>query len=420
MNVNNNEKFDLYFKNNNYNTNCINMKPLYLTNEELNCAIIKYGDKNYLMDFSDRDNIINFTHKFKFNDNSDIYPSYLKNYKKYNYLDFIYKINLTNSKYYFKNENIYDLRRVNVEIYHVYHDKIVEKYQVIEYIRGHSNSMGDDAIVMKNPIWRILDDGKQYLLMYCEKDTICKLCQKSYDIILDFEKNIGKKLCWHKLTSGYLQTQFNGKHLYMHQLIMNCYSNGYGTLIISVDHIDRDPLNNCFDNLRLATREEQEQNKKHIIENTRKERKHNARELPEGITNDMMERYVVYYFEWLNKEKTKSREFFKIEKHPKLNKIWISSKSEKVSIKEKLDKANKVVKDLENDIIPVKEGLILPKYVSLVTIRDKEHLVFEKRKDSIRLNIKMDLKEGYDIDNELIRLDGKIKEKYENEKSIFD
>ena len=75
-------------------------------------------------------------------------------------------------------------------------------------------------------------------------------------------------------------------------------------------------------------------------------RKCTAKKLPSGITQDMMKKYVVYYHEYLNPEKTRSREFFKIEKHPKLEKIWIGTKSNKISLKEKLDQANKAVEDL--------------------------------------------------------------------------
>ena len=61
----------------------------------------------------------------------------------------------------------------------------------------------------------------------------------------------------------------------------------------------------------------------------------------------MMKKYVVYYHEWLNVEKSKSREFFKIEKHPKLNKIWIGTKSNKISISDKLLQANNMIIELD-------------------------------------------------------------------------
>ena len=81
--------------------------------------------------------------------------------------------------------------------------------------------------------------------------------------------------------------------------------------------------------------------------NKKRARKITAKILPSGITQNMMKKYVVYYHEYLNPEKTRTREFFKIEKHPKLEKIWIGTKSNKVSIHEKLKQANKVVEDLE-------------------------------------------------------------------------
>ena len=48
-------------------------------------------------------------------------------------------------------------------------------------------------------------------------------------------------------------------------------------------------------------------------------------------------------------------------------------------------------------------------------MRDKPHLVFEKRIEGKRLNIKMVLPEEYDIQEQLEKINEKIKEKYENE-----
>jgi hypothetical protein len=388
------------------------MKPVYSTNEELICGIIQYNNKTYHVDLKDKDRIINFNKSFMFVTETDMYPSYALNYKRFNYLDFIFSYSQELVHYVFKNGNPLDLRRCNVEIYHFYHKNIIEKYNVIEYIRGHYFGIGQDANIMKNPIWKIKENDKEYVLMYCEKDTICKLCIESYQKILNYEINInnGKKTTWYKHQNGYILCSNN---IYIHQVIMDCYGNGKGTKNISVDHIDRNPLNNILENLRIATMKEQQDNSKGILEETKKKR-FSKKDLPEGITEDMLKKYIYYNREYINKEKSKERDFFRVE-HPKLDKSWTTSKSNKVTIQEKLAQANKVIDDLEKDIYPEKNEPILPKYISLIIMREKPHLVFEKRVDGKRLNIKMVLPSVYDLQEQLEFLNDKIKIKYENE-----
>lgn len=87
-------------------------------------------------------------------------------------------------------------------------------------------------------------------------------------------------------------------------------------------------------------------------------RKHNAQSLPTGITHDMMKKYVVYYRETFEYNgKTRIREYFKVEGHPKLMKVntrpFVTTKSCKISLLEKLEDANRVVSDLEHDIFPI-------------------------------------------------------------------
>jgi hypothetical protein len=329
-------------------------KPTYSIDAELNCGVIHYGDKKYMLDFEIRDKIINFKKKFVFVNETDIYPSYNYNSNRINYLQFIFGFKDINVNYVFKNNNIYDLRKSNVICYHHYHEQVCNDYQVLEYIQGHYAMNGVDPYYMKNPLWKIKENDDVYLLMYCEKNTLCKLSIESYQKILDFEKNSNNnnKLTWHKHSNGYILCSY--KSLFIHQIIMNCFGNGKGTKHISVDHIDQNPINNRLNNLRLATREEQEQNSKGIKPGTKRARKSSAKPLPEGITQDMMGKYVNYYHEFVNKEQTKSREFFKVEKHPKLEKIWVGTKSNKIPILVKLAAVNKVVNDLEHDIFPIK------------------------------------------------------------------
>jgi hypothetical protein len=390
--------------------------PTYSFDDKLNCNIISYNERNYYVDCNDAVKILNFKKKFLFDENYD-YPSYTSNYKKYFLIEFLYQFDIENTNYVFLNNNKYDLRKCNVIPYHKYHNEIEKKHKIIKYIPGHINELGNSANQMKNPIWIVEENEKNIMLMYCEKDTIIKLCEKSYKKILDFEEKINEKLTWYSLQNGYVCSRIpkDGTILYIHQIITGCYGNGKGTADISVDHIDRNPLNNMYDNLRIATREMQEQNSNGIMPGTKKERQKNARPLPEGIEQSMLRKYVVYYYNVYNKEKNLSREYFRVEGHPKLEKNWETTKSEKVSIMEKLQHANKIVDDLENDIYPEKMKRNLPKHVSIVFSRNKEQLCYDKRVDGVSKNMRMVLPAEYDIAEQLKIFNEKIKEKYEGE-----
>jgi hypothetical protein len=234
-------------------------------------------------------------------------------------------------------------------------EEFLKKYGITnnsQLIAYKIKNIGKDANKIKNPM--IIDkENQERYIMYCESNTEIYLDDNSLEKIIQFEKDTENELVFYKLQNGYIATTLkNRKILYIHQIITGCYGNGRGTKQISVDHIDQNPLNNCFTNLRVVDRKIQEQNSKGIKEGTKRARKKSAKPLPEGITHDMMLKYVVYYKEMYNKEKELYREYFKIEKHPKLQKCWIGSKSNKITIKEKLDMVNKVVSDLENDIYP--------------------------------------------------------------------
>jgi hypothetical protein len=392
----------------------MNYTVIYNFDPVLNCGVINFNDKTVTMDFKDLFSIINFDKNFIYYTDEKLYPYYLRHNQKITYIEHLFKFDNSNIECIFKNNNPFDLRRENVTIIHKYHNAIIQSHNALDYTLGHYIENGKDAYIMKNPMWKIMENGKEYILMYCEKDTICKLCARSYQKIVDFElnENAGKKITWFKLQNGYIMGSNN---IYIHQIIMNCYGNGKGTNVISIDHIDRNPLNNALENLRTATRKEQEQNSKGIAPGTKRERKQSAQTLPDGITHDMMRKYVCYYKDYANKEKTILREYFRVEKHPKLDKLWSSTKSNKVSLQEKLQQANKVVDDLENDIYPDKTEPTLPKYVSLIISREKPHLVFEKRTDDMRLNVKMVLPPEYDLHEQLAIFNEKISAKYAGE-----
>ena len=371
----------------------------------------------FILDLTDLFVIINVRHQFIYSPSECLHPYYNYNTRKITIVQLLFNVLTEDVR--FKNGNVLDLRRNNIEIVEVPHhfdEQIRQQYTVVRYIKGHTKHVGKDSGVEKNPIWVITCEDKEELLMYCEKNTLCRLCWKSYQIIQEYEQTNSTKLTWYKCDNGYIQTHVSGNtNLYIHQIITNCYGNGYGTANISVDHVDQTPLNNIFDNLRIATRQEQEQNTNGIKEGTKRNRQHNAQPLPEGITQEMLGKYVIYRKEEYNKEIGKTREFFYVDKnHPKLLKPWESSKSNKISLIEKLGSANKVSTNLYNNIYPEEQTSTLPKYMTICSKNGRTSLVYDRKLDSHRYNMKMVLLENYILVDEIPKMNEKIREKYPN------
>ena len=294
---------------------------------------ITINNFDVIVDLNDLFKIINSPKKFTRYKEGQLLPYFKRNNQEISYREFLYEYNPVNINYFYKNGNDIDLRRSNIEIYHNYHQFMIENYNVISYFKGHFTKNGKDAFVMKNPIWKIRVGNKELLKMYCENNTLITLCETSYQKILDSEKNNKHTFFMH--SNGYV---CSSSGLFIHQIITGCYGNGKGTKNISVDHIDQDPLNNTFENLRLASQKEQQENSNGIKEGTKRARKTNARELPNGITQEMIPKYVYYCKECYNKEKQLYREFFRIEKHPNMKTKQIAgSKSMKLSISDKLE-----------------------------------------------------------------------------------
>jgi hypothetical protein len=171
-------------------------------------------------------------------------------------------------------------------------------------------------------------------------------CNDNQYYFLFSEKSLNQIIgkTWFRSDNGYITTVENIDktriQYYLHQLICKT-EKGDESDTKSVDHISRNKLDNRIENLRWATQSEQNAN------TDKRARKHNAKPLPDGLTQAQIPKFVVYYHEWLNEDKTRFREFFKIEKHPKLEKIWFGSKSNKISIQEKLQEAKNKLIELE-------------------------------------------------------------------------
>ena len=311
------------------------------------------------------------------------------------------------------------------------HDYITQKYAsnaniTVTFKPGHTKTQGRTANQMKNPIWEIINTRTGEvtdIVMYCEPNQYCQLCPASYQKILEYEAthNKGEKMTWYRTQNGYISCHSN--NVFIHQVIMGTWGQGdYTANTNVVAHLDRNPLNNRYDNLHISTLQEHQKYNTAFSGETKRERRNDAKELPPGLTQDMMKRYVAYNHEWLDKEHTRSREYFKVD-HPKLEKPWVSSKSEKVPLLQKLESANKVVSDLEKGIFPDATAgaaaaagpeTALPKYISIVVKREKPHLVYERKRpeDGVREEMRMVLPANYILKDEIVKLKQKVEAKY--------
>lgn len=160
-------------------------------------------------------------------------------------------------------------------------------------------------------------------------------------------------------------------------------------------------------------------------EDCKRERKHNAVKLPENIEQYDLPIYVNYYKECYDQKNKCYREYFKIEKHPHNinNKLYVSSKSNKINILEKLEEIKKMLLIIEEEyeinkknnetqeevikgtqeeeVIESKEkvnilqnkknSIVLPKYISIrkhETHATKYYLIYDKKSGTKRNTLK--------------------------------
>ena len=152
----------------------------------------------------------------------------------------------------------------------------------------------------------------------------------------DYEKIVGRS--WHASSAGYIVSYCptdNGiKQLLLHRFVMNLLNFPGKGAIESVDHINRNPLDNRKENLRIVSQSEQNINQK--------KKPRNIVQLPEncGILPDDIPRHI-----WYIKPNGSHGDRFAIEFKTE-NLTWKSSSSKKVSLIEKLNQTKEKLEEL--------------------------------------------------------------------------
>ena len=295
----------------------------------------------------------------------------------------------------FKNNDTNDYRFNNLEI--KYNEKVKfnnpPNVTILETGTPKLITIGCNAGEYRNMYWKVKDtENNIYYMMHINNELYTKFSVESKDTVLKYNN---ERPTWYVHSSQYIASMFlkDDKKLtiYLHQYIMDVHFEDNTNMKKTIDHINRDKFDNRRENLRFANMSEQNLNK------DKQKRQHNACSLPDGIKQSDLPKYVTYNKRCYDKINNSWREFFHIENHPKYNKGWSSSKSNKILIKDKLDQVllklkhiNGEISDNEYKKLSGQNDCILPTYFRLDVYNNKLHLIYDyKSKDNKRYNLKM-------------------------------
>ena len=221
-------------------------------------------------------------------------------------------------------------------------NEIYKEHQILESLDGKISKSGRFSGVEKNEYWYVINikTNEKYYIMDVSKNRLTKFDKNSLEKVLSFDK------IW-TVSNNYVVCEYErNKKISLHAFLMNHSGHGKEKGVLSIDHINQDKLDNRMCNLRLATQSEQNQN------TGKRCRKSSARSLPDGLKQTDLPKYITYNVDYEkeldnNGNRIIKRDYFRVEKHPKQEKSWATTKSKNIKILEKLEQAKKYL-DLLN------------------------------------------------------------------------
>lgn len=353
---------------------------------------------------------------YSFNDKDKLW--YYQNYKNKQRLIDIFFPDEKIIDIKFRNNDYNDYRESNLVL--IKDTRFIDKFKEPDNVKiikkGTSAKIveGKFAGQYRNMYWEI-ESKNNYIIMHIKDDIYTKFSAESINKVLNIN-NI--RPIWYIMENGYVATTLRldntHKIYYLHQLILDQHDQDNTDMKNTVDHINQDKLDNRRENLRIINMSEQNKNK------GKQTRRIDAKtELPDGIKT--LPKYIEYRKEIYDKENNKQREFF-IVNHPKLDKTWETTKSNKVLAIDKLKFAKAKIELLEGkltetqfkQIIGLEDKMDLPTGIRLELFREKYHFIFDLKKEDQRYNAKMIL-HSTDVQKELDKFIEKVvNDKYPN------
>jgi hypothetical protein len=229
-----------------------------------------------------------------------------------------------------------------------------EGFQIGQRHEGITQRMGKSAGIESNWYYDAIDSrNEECIIMFCRPEGYTILDK---NVIPRIRENEQRLVTWFIMKNGYvaghIMTDMGLKNVYLHQILMEYRGHGRGS--DNIDHINRNKLDNRMENLRISTQSEQTANRDKVS------RQRTAKELPAEIQGSLP-KFVVYYKERVASNST--REFFTVEGHPLqkqkekhvvnsqtsqlASRRWATTKSNKVSIIDKLEQAKEYLTFLD-------------------------------------------------------------------------